>query len=55
VMKVSYDVANYGKIPAIIESRQANLSVATEPLDPIGADYNHPLMAAPILASNGAE
>jgi hypothetical protein len=50
-LKASYDVANHGKIPAIIESLHSNLSVFTDPLDPLAADYNHPLVIAPVLAA----
>jgi hypothetical protein len=50
-LKASYDVANHGKIPAIIESLRFNLSVFTDPLDPNVADYNHPLVITPVLAA----
>jgi hypothetical protein len=47
---VTYSVANYGKIPAIIEDLQAGLGVFSEPLDPLNVDYDHPLEISPILA-----
>jgi hypothetical protein len=50
-LKVTYEVANHGKIPAIIENLRSNLSVFTDPLDPLAADYNHPLVIAPVLAA----
>jgi hypothetical protein len=50
-LKVTYEVANHGKIPAIIESLRANLSVFTDPLDPLAADFDHPLVVAPVLAA----
>jgi hypothetical protein len=51
ILKTTYDVANHGKIPAIIESLRFNLSVFTEPLDPIAADFDHPFVVAPVLAA----
>jgi hypothetical protein len=50
-LKVTYEVANHGKIPAIVESLRANLSVFTEPLDPLEADFDHPLVGVPVIAA----
>ena len=51
LLKVTYSIANYGKIPAIIKSAEVGLSVFTEPLPPPRLDYNHPIIVSPILAA----
>jgi len=48
-MHVTYSVANYGKLPAVIEDMQVSLSVFTEPLAPARTDYNHPLAVSSVL------
>jgi hypothetical protein len=50
LLRVTYSIANYGKIPAIIKSAQVGLSVFTEPLLPPRLEYNHPIIVSPILA-----
>jgi hypothetical protein len=50
LLRVSYSVANYGKIPAIIKHAQASLSHFTEPLSPAHLDPSHSLLVSPILA-----
>lgn len=50
LLKVTYSVANYGKIPAIIKHAQASLSHFTEPLSPARLDPSHVLFVSPILA-----
>jgi hypothetical protein len=51
LLRVTYSVANYGKIPAIIEQAAIGLSIFTEPLDPVLADFNHALSVSPILTA----
>src|SRR5665213_560444 len=46
---VTYSVANYGKLPAVIEDMQVSLGVFTEPLPPARTDYNHPLAVSAVL------
>jgi hypothetical protein len=46
---VTYSVANYGKLPAVIEDMQVSLSVFTEPLSPANFDFNHPLAISAVL------
>lgn len=46
---VTYSVANYGKLPAVIEDMQVSLSVHTEPLPPANYDFNHPLAVSAVL------
>jgi hypothetical protein len=48
-MFVTYSVANYGKLPAVIEDMQVSLSVFTEPLSPANFDFNHPLANSAVL------
>jgi hypothetical protein len=48
-LSVTYSVANYGKLPAVIEDMQVSLSVFTEPLSPARTDYNHPLAVSAVL------
>jgi hypothetical protein len=47
---VTYSVANYGKLPAIIEDMQVSLSVFTEPLSPAKFDFNHRLAISAVLS-----
>jgi hypothetical protein len=51
LLGVTYSVANYGKIPAIIKHPMVSLSTFTEPLAPARLDYNHSLIVSPILAA----
>lgn len=46
---VTYSVANFGKLPAVIEDMQVSLSVHTEPLPPVNYDFNHPLAVSAVL------
>jgi hypothetical protein len=46
---VTYSVANYGKLPAVIEDMHVSLSVFTEPLSPANFDFNHPLAISAVL------
>jgi hypothetical protein len=51
---VTYTVANYGKTPAIIKHAQGvchglDYRIANSPDFPLAFDYDHPLIAAPIL------
>jgi hypothetical protein len=48
-LSVTYSVANYGKLPAVIENMRVSLSVFTEPLDPANFDFNHPLAVSAVL------
>lgn len=48
-LSVTYSVANYGKLPAVIEDMQVSLSVHSEPLPPANYDYNHPLAVSAVL------
>jgi hypothetical protein len=48
-LSVTYSVANYGKLPAVIEDMQVSLSVFTEPLSPVNYDFNHPLAVSAVL------
>ncbi|MBC9877724.1 hypothetical protein G8O24_10270 [Bradyrhizobium sp. INPA01-394B] len=48
-LSVKYSVANYGKLPAVIEHMQVSLSVHDEPLPPTNYDYNHPLAVSAVL------
>lgn len=50
-LKVTYSVANYGKIPAVINCVYASISVNDQPLDGLAFDYDHPLATSPILAA----
>jgi hypothetical protein len=52
LLTVSYSVANYGKIPAIIKYAQAVLAIAEAPPLPNRVPESHSLIAAPILAAN---
>lgn len=48
----TYDVVNYGKTPATIDTIQVGHSIGREqPERPDHADYHHPLLASQILAS----
>jgi len=51
LLSVTYSVANYGKIPAIIKHAQAGLSVAVNPISPNRLPYSHTLIVSPIFAS----
>jgi hypothetical protein len=53
-LTVTYTVANYGKIPAVIKHAQAGLSVFTEPQSPPPLDYHHNMVASPIFAAGEA-
>ena len=46
---VTYSVANYGKLPAIIEDMQVSLSVFADPLPPANYDFDHPLAVSAVL------
>lgn len=48
-LSVAYSVANFGKLPAVIEDMQVSLSVHTEPLPPANYDFNHPLAVSAVL------
>jgi hypothetical protein len=50
ILRVSYSVANYGKIPAIIKHAAIGLHVSKEPLAPNPLGMNHDLISGPILA-----
>jgi hypothetical protein len=51
LLRVTYSIANYGKIPAIIKHAMVSLSAFTEPLSPARLEYNHSLIVSPILAA----
>jgi hypothetical protein len=51
LLRITYSVANYGKIPAIIEHAAIGMSVSTEPLDPLYVDFNHPFAVSSILTA----
>ncbi|BBB96574.1 MULTISPECIES: hypothetical protein [Bradyrhizobium] len=48
-LSVTYSVANYGKLPAVIEAMQVSLSVHAEPPAPVNYDHNHPLATSAVL------
>lgn len=48
-LSVTYSVANYGKLPAVIEAMQVSLGVHAEPLAPVNYDCNHPLAVSAVL------
>jgi flagellar basal body-associated protein FliL len=49
-LRVTYSVANHGKIPAIIGRPQVSLSVSPEPRASTNLSYDHPLFVSPVLA-----
>jgi flagellar basal body-associated protein FliL len=49
-LRITYSVANHGKIPAIIKHAQAGLSVCIDPISPLRLDHTHPLIVSPVLA-----
>jgi hypothetical protein len=51
-LTVTYSVANYGKIPAIIKHIQVGFSVDIVPIVPPLVGYHHELVTSPILAPN---
>lgn len=51
-LAVTYTVANYGKIPAVIEDVRAELSILAAPVEPTVVGPDHPLEVSPILASS---
>jgi hypothetical protein len=51
LLSVTYSVANYGKIPAIIKHALAGLSVAVDPTSPDRLPYSHTLVVSPIFAA----
>lgn len=50
LLKVTYSIANHGKIPAIIKHAQISLGVFHEPLPPARLENYHQLVSAPVLA-----
>ncbi|WP_338825479.1 hypothetical protein WDM22_44975 (plasmid) [Bradyrhizobium septentrionale] len=48
-LSVTYSVANYGKLPAVIEAMQVSLSVHAEPPAPVNYDHNHPPAISAVL------
>ncbi|UGY12258.1 hypothetical protein HAP48_0026415 [Bradyrhizobium septentrionale] len=48
-LSVTYSVANYGKLPAVIEAMQVSLSVHAEPPAPVNYDHNHSLAISAVL------
>lgn len=54
ILSVTYSVANYGKIPAIIKFAQATMAVGENPPFPDRLPESHTLIAAPILAAGEA-
>jgi hypothetical protein len=54
ILTVTYSVANYGKIPAIIKYAQAILAVGIDPPLPSLLPDNHTLRATPIFAAGEA-
>jgi hypothetical protein len=51
LLSVTYSVANYGKIPAIIKYAQAGMTIGATPDSPNRLHEGHTLIAAPILAA----
>ena len=52
LLSVTYSVANYGKIPAIIKYAQAILAIGTDPPLPDRLPDSHSLIASPIFAAS---
>jgi hypothetical protein len=50
LLRATYSIANYGKIPAIIKNAMISFSVFTEPLAPARLEIGHSLISSPILA-----
>jgi len=51
LLSVTYSLANYGKIPAIIKHAQSGLSAGADPETPERVPYSHTLITAPIVAA----
>jgi hypothetical protein len=51
LLKITFSVANYGKIPAIIKCAQVDLNAGPEPASPPPVNAHHNLAASPILAA----
>ena len=51
LLRVSYSVANYGKIPAVIKEARVGMNVFSEPFNPPVLGPHHSLSISPILAA----